>query len=89
MPDTRKSKLGIALVLYVSTLLAGCSDPESGTKPFVPPSPALAKQYQDAQIKSVQDNPNIPAGQKDRIIALYQGGGRAAALPAQSTTGSK
>lgn len=85
----RNSKLGVALVLFTGCLLAGCSDSESGTKPFVPPTTAQIAQYQETQIKSIQDNPNLSPAQKHQIIAMYQGAGRTAAQPAQSAAGTK
>jgi len=89
MPDKRNLKLAVVLSIFIASLLAGCSDPESGTKPFVPPSAVQVKQNQEAQIKRIQDNPNIPADQKARFIAMYQGGGRTVNPTASSAAGSK
>jgi len=58
-------------------------------KQFVPPTQAQVKQNQEAQIKRIQDDPNIPAGQKERIIALYQGQNRSSAGPPRATAGSQ
>lgn len=63
---------GAILVVGISCLVSGCSDPENGTKPFVPPTAEQTKQYQEQQIKNIQDDPNIPADQKEGIIARYR-----------------
>ena len=82
MPDNIKSKF--ILTAGVACLLAGCGDKESGMKQFVPPTAAQAKQNQEAQIKNVQDNPNLSPEQKVRIIALYGGADRSPARPTPS-----
>lgn len=71
--------LGAILTVGILCLVSGCSNPENETKQVVPTTPEQKKQFQDQQIKSIQDNPNIPADQKQRIIGMYQGGGEAQA----------
>lgn len=73
--------LAVTLTIGASCLLSGCSDAESGTKPFVAPTAEQTKQYKEAQIKSIRDNPNIPTDQKQRIIGMYQGQNRSQTMP--------
>jgi hypothetical protein len=72
MKSKRLPTWGAILAVGITCLASGCSDPENGTKPFVPPTPEQTKQFQDQQIKNIQDDPNIPADQKDGIIARYR-----------------
>ena len=72
---------GAILTVGISCLVSGCSNPENGTKPFVPPTAEQTKQYQNQQIKSIQDNPNIPEDQKQRVIGMYQGQNRPQSMP--------
>jgi len=67
---------GLLLTGILIGLAAGCSNKEDGMKQFVPPTPAQTQQYREAQVKSVQDNPNIPPDQKARIIGMYNGASR-------------
>jgi len=89
MKSHRLPMLGALLAVGISCLVSGCSNPENGTKEFVPPTPEQTKQYQDQQIKSIQDNPNISDDQKQRIIGMYKGENRPQTTPAPATGAGK
>ena len=69
------------LFFFAALLLAGCG---SGS---VPPT-TTAVNATEAQIKAIQDNPNMPQAQKDAITSrLKQQGGSAEVLKQNSQNG--
>ena len=70
----------IACGALAVALCSGCNDAGDGPRPFVQPTPAQQAAIRNNQISSIMNNPNIPADQKQRIIALTVYG------PAQQTS---
>ena len=64
-----------AIVLLALLVLAGCAH-EDGRGPLTPEKMNPLAQGKDqpleARIKAVQDNPNIPAPEKERMIHILQ-----------------
>ena len=67
----------LVLVFAASLMLWGCGNKDTGQSD-VKIDAAKVQQDLDAQIKAVESNPNIPAGQKQAIIGRIKNQGGAA-----------
>ncbi|CAN5431392.1 hypothetical protein BH11ARM2_BH11ARM2_08970 [soil metagenome] len=79
----RSGVLGLVLVVAAAGFLAGCS----GGNDVSPAKPA--NEVADAQIKAIEDNPNMPADQKEAALARLRTQKQAGEANSQANNGSK
>ena len=65
-------RTSLLVAAFAICLAAGCKSKDTG-QTDVKLDPAKVVQDQEAQIKEVQNNPNIPANQKQAIIGRIRG----------------